>query len=329
MTTTTMSERPLFEILGLTESEERVYLYMLDADDRSEEALSAALDIPPKTLQRALASLISHGLAVRDPEGSDIVPNPPDIALEALIRRRQEELERVRLRVPSLESGYRHRAWGDLDATEIESLEATEALLQRFTQTQLIAKTEVCIARRRPRLDDRSIELEGEALDRGIRYRSLQSIEDLGRWGLEALKKLISAGERARVAPVVAFDLLLVDRRVAVIGLPDAEGDRKSIGWVARPGPVLDILQAHFDSLWAAGQDVSAGRLTSSEMHELAEDERDLLVLLARGLTDDAIGRSLDLAPRTVQRRVSRLLEKLGARSRFQAGVEAVRRGWA
>jgi DNA-binding NarL/FixJ family response regulator len=31
---------------------------------------------------------------------------------------------------------------------------------------------------------------------------------------------------------------------------------------------------------------------------------------------------------RTVRRRVAELIEELGAQSRFQAGVEAVRRGW-
>jgi DNA-binding NarL/FixJ family response regulator len=32
--------------------------------------------------------------------------------------------------------------------------------------------------------------------------------------------------------------------------------------------------------------------------------------------------------PRTVQRRVRELLDRLGAGTRFQAGLQAVRRGW-
>jgi DNA-binding NarL/FixJ family response regulator len=57
-------------------------------------------------------------------------------------------------------------------------------------------------------------------------------------------------------------------------------------------------------------------------------DEGALLGLLAAGLTDSAIGRHLGTHPRTVQRRVRELLDRLGAGTRFQAGLQAVRRGW-
>ena len=53
-----------------------------------------------------------------------------------------------------------------------------------------------------------------------------------------------------------------------------------------------------------------------------------LLPLLAAGLTDGAIARQLGTHPRTVQRRVRDLLDKLGAATRFQAGLQAARRGW-
>ncbi|MFD0634820.1 LuxR C-terminal-related transcriptional regulator [Catenulispora yoronensis] len=44
-------------------------------------------------------------------------------------------------------------------------------------------------------------------------------------------------------------------------------------------------------------------------------------------MTDEAIARQLHISARTVQRRVSVLMEELGARNRFQAGVQAVRHG--
>lgn len=53
----------------------------------------------------------------------------------------------------------------------------------------------------------------------------------------------------------------------------------------------------------------------------------DLITLLTAGMTDDAIARRLGVSARTVQRRVSELMESLGARTRFQAGAQAVRRG--
>ena len=40
------------------------------------------------------------------------------------------------------------------------------------------------------------------------------------------------------------------------------------------------------------------------------------------------IARTLGISLRTTRRRVAALMAELGADSRFQAGVEAVRRGW-
>ncbi|MFD0381698.1 response regulator transcription factor [Streptomyces stramineus] len=56
--------------------------------------------------------------------------------------------------------------------------------------------------------------------------------------------------------------------------------------------------------------------------------DRQILTLMASGATDDAIARRLGLGRRTVVRRVSALLAMLGATTRFQAGVQAARRGW-
>jgi DNA-binding NarL/FixJ family response regulator len=59
-----------------------------------------------------------------------------------------------------------------------------------------------------------------------------------------------------------------------------------------------------------------------------ADQRRLLLEQLAAGEHDEQIGRRLGLSLRTVRRRVADLMTELGADSRFQAGVEAARRGW-
>lgn len=56
--------------------------------------------------------------------------------------------------------------------------------------------------------------------------------------------------------------------------------------------------------------------------------DRRILALMAGGATDDAIARHLGLGRRTVARRVSAILDRLGATTRFQAGVQAARCGW-
>ena len=55
---------------------------------------------------------------------------------------------------------------------------------------------------------------------------------------------------------------------------------------------------------------------------------RFLLQQLAAGAKDEQIARTLGISLRTVRRRVADLLIDLGVDTRFQAGAEAVRRGW-
>jgi|GEM_PF-5483734 len=55
----------------------------------------------------------------------------------------------------------------------------------------------------------------------------------------------------------------------------------------------------------------------------LPADQLELLRLLATGLSDQAIGRRLDLSRRTVQRRVRSLMDTFGVQTRFQLGMRA------
>ena len=60
----------------------------------------------------------------------------------------------------------------------------------------------------------------------------------------------------------------------------------------------------------------------------LSATERELLELLSRGLTDEAAGRKLGVSLRTVRRMMADLTTRLGATSRFQAGVRTQQLGW-
>jgi DNA-binding NarL/FixJ family response regulator len=59
-----------------------------------------------------------------------------------------------------------------------------------------------------------------------------------------------------------------------------------------------------------------------------SQQELSLIGFLAAGETDAAIARRLGITRRTLQRRLRPVLERLGAQSRFQAGVLAERAGW-
>jgi DNA-binding NarL/FixJ family response regulator len=59
-----------------------------------------------------------------------------------------------------------------------------------------------------------------------------------------------------------------------------------------------------------------------------AARDRTLLSLMSRGVADGCAARSLGISMRTYRRRVADLMERLGASSRFQAGVLAAGGGW-
>jgi DNA-binding NarL/FixJ family response regulator len=59
----------------------------------------------------------------------------------------------------------------------------------------------------------------------------------------------------------------------------------------------------------------------------LSTRERDVLVLLSRGLPNKTIGHRLGISERTVENHVRHVFEKLGVTSRTEAAVQAVSRG--
>jgi DNA-binding NarL/FixJ family response regulator len=56
--------------------------------------------------------------------------------------------------------------------------------------------------------------------------------------------------------------------------------------------------------------------------------DQSVLTLLAAGATDTAIAHQLGISLRTAQRRISDIMTALGTETRFQAGIQAAKRGW-
>ena len=72
----------------------------------------------------------------------------------------------------------------------------------------------------------------------------------------------------------------------------------------------------------------SSNPMTRMEREMLTPREVEVLQLIARGLTNKAIGAELEISDRTVQGHIANIFEKLSAESRTDAVMIALRAGW-
>jgi DNA-binding CsgD family transcriptional regulator len=172
--------------------------------------------------------------------------------------------------------------------------------------------------------------VEPLALERGVLWRAVYAAEVLDRPGAWAeLRDAAAAGERARIARTLPTKLAIADRRTALVSA--TLDPLRPTAVVVEGGPLVDLLCAAFEAVWADSVEVPV----SDSLQGAAppdrgpgKDDRALLALLGSGAKDETIARELGMSERTLRRRSADLLRRLGAANRFQAGVQAVRRGW-
>lgn len=161
----------------------------------------------------------------------------------------------------------------------------------------------------------------GTAVREGRRVRAIYPARALTE-APQMLRTRAEIGEEIGVVPSVLTRMVVVGPRRAILPEPLGVGSPTRV--VIRQPAIVGILQAYFDELWD-----SATRVEPSGGQIGRQDQRRLLLAeLADGVKDEQIARNLDLSLRTVRRRVAALMTELGVDTRFQAGVEAVRRGW-
>lgn len=215
----------------------------------------------------------------------------------------------------------------------VEVVTTRDATLRRWEQLQRSARHQVRSFDRPPFVGDpRSNPVECELLEAGVLYRCVYHPDGFALPGRpEALRALIAAGEQARVAATVPVKMFIADDTLGLLPL-EMNGSAESC-LVIHASSMLDTLIALFEQVWDRAVAIHpdgalpAGALPGGSAKPSADD-RALLSLLAAGLTDAAIARQLGMHPRTIQHRVRDLLDRLGAATRFQAGLQAARRGW-
>jgi sugar-specific transcriptional regulator TrmB/DNA-binding CsgD family transcriptional regulator len=316
----------VFEELGLKPDEEAVYVAVVDRPGcRIEELTDVGLT--PAKMASALADLESRGLVSLLPgRPRRYTAADPGVALEALIRSREEGLQRARLSASLLGERHREARAATVSPQDVvEIVRSREATIQRWREVQRSAQHEVITFDRPPYLLLGINELERELLATGVAYRSVydRSAFDV-RDRIAEIRTMTEYGEQSRMASNVPVKMFIADARVGLISLHGTTTADSAL--VVHQSSLLDSMVALFEEIWRRA--VPLGVAIGAGPAQPSERDVELLSALAAGLTDEAIAHQRDVNPRTVRRHVRRLLDELGVETRFQAGLQAGRRGW-
>lgn len=307
----------VFGHLGVSSELSAVYELLVTGGSRTTDEIGVAASV--------LEEMRELGM-VRHLPGDVWQAVAPDLAVEALIATREEQNRKARADVgPLMELYLRNRDEELADNAFVEVISGVSAVRELWHTLLRGARDEVCVLDQPPYITPlgQHVVLEDETRERDVQWRVVydRSAVDLpGR--VAEIIDLVAAGERARVTPTLPFKLAVIDKHAAVLPVVNADVVDKVL--LIRPSALLDVLRSTFELYWDKGIPFSPGGIYAAA----ADVDPNLLGLLAAGLTDESIARQLGLAPRTVQRRVRQLMDRCGAQTRFQAGVQAMRRGW-
>ncbi|MFE0704814.1 LuxR C-terminal-related transcriptional regulator [Streptomyces sp. NPDC058872] len=329
----------MLAVLGLDTTSEAVYRSLLADPLGGVADLCRQLSLPESEVRAALDELADLELlrVSRDRPGA-LRPVSPEVGLDLLLRRQEEDLLRRQQELAASKAAAARAVaeYADLRPdTEAEGgtterlvgLDAIQGKLEMLAREV----TRECLsvmpggAQSQASLDA-SRPLDEAAMHRGVALLTLyqDSVRNdpatlaYARW-------MTGEGGLVRTCPVLPPRMLVFDREVAVVPI-DPENTRLGALCTGEPG-IVASLTALFEQTWASAVPLGADQLQDAQTG-LSPGEKELLGLLAGGLTDEAAGKRLGISLRTVRRQMAALMERLDASSRFEAGLKAAQRGW-
>lgn len=210
----------------------------------------------------------------------------------------------------------------------VEPIVSDTALKSRFDTMHKQVKHRVRSLVRPPYLlpINANVALEMPLLDSAIKFQVIMGPDLLDHDELLAATiDAIKAGEETRILPTVPMKMTIIDDEGALIAVPEPG---TQVHLYVHRSPILDGLIAMFEALWRVATPLPQSIEPSARGNERVAVDRAVLTLLAAGATDAAIARHLKISLRTAQRRISDIMTALGVGTRFQAGIQAARRGW-
>ncbi|MFJ8637399.1 LuxR C-terminal-related transcriptional regulator [Streptomyces sp. NPDC093568] len=328
----------MLSTLGVDTTSEAVYRTMLDRPDWGVAEISVHLGLPEAEVHAGLDRLAELRLLRPKFSNSSILrPVSLDVGVQILLARREEEVRRAQeefaagraaaleileaqAQAPADSSGYRYE--------ELSSIEEIQDRLERLTHscTKRLLSFHPGGAQPLAQLEA-SKPLDTDLFGRGVEMRTLyqdsvRNDQDTFRYA----QWLTESGGQVRTTPVLPIRMVLFDDTAALLPI---DPDNTAAGAVQVSGPcVITALTALHEAVWERAAPFGTAADRERDGEGLTGQERQMLKLLAQGMTDEVAARHLGIGVRTARRMMSSLMQRLGARSRFEAGVLAERCGW-
>jgi DNA-binding Lrp family transcriptional regulator len=320
---------PPLTVLGFTAQESQLYRVILRNSGATLDAVAEMVAVPEPALRDQVRPLVDTGLVRL--AGDLVVAAPPYEALGRLIAEESDRLqattrglETLRAAVPTLTAEHQASRIpkGEPAAAEVVDGGDVLSLIQRLSTA---SAGEMLWLRPDQWQFGVGHDIDSwvmSAVREGRPSRAIYPARVLEE-APEVIRARAEVGEQVRI-------LAHVPSRVAILGtsaalMPERWGVSSGRRLVVRQEGMISALTALFDALWDRAMTVPG---LEPDRHDASSDRQLLLDQLAGGAKDEQMARALGTSVRTVRRRVAQLMEELGADSRFQAGVEAVRRGW-
>ncbi|WP_231493891.1 LuxR C-terminal-related transcriptional regulator [Nocardiopsis sp. CNT312] len=298
--------------------------------------LGHLLGWPVERVRAALDELARLSLVRRSWEQPEkLVLVRPEFGLQSLLWQqeadlleRQQQLANARSAITRLISEFEesHRIRIAMDIEQLHGIDAIRLRIEEFahecrhsvwTFADGGAQTQDNL--------EASLPLDRMLLERGIELRDiyLDSVMNDAKT-LRHILRLADLGARIRTVPTLPTRMVLFDRTIALI--PTDPDDSAASALVLRGSGAVTALLSLYEYVW--GEASPLGSRAPRGRHGLSAQEQAVVNLLAEGSTDETIARRLGVSVRTARRITADLSRRLGARSRFQAGVLATALGW-
>lgn len=327
----------MLQTLGLDVQSEEVYKAMLSYPSKGVSELAELLGRTEREIRASLDRLNELAL-VQPSQENGLAAVAPELGMEVLLARQQAELavQQQRIKESRAAAAQLVAQYTTLDSATarpnveqlfgIDRIRDKLALLTREVGHEVMtfapngSHTQESLDSARP--------LDEQLLDRGVTLRTiyLDSVRNSPHTVAYA-DWLAERGGQVRTVPSLPVRMILVDRQVAVI--PARADAAREAAVVLRGHGALAALCALFEAAWGSATELGdVRRRAAPDASQPNPQEREVLRFLAQGLTDEAIAKRLGVSPRTARRIANSLMERLGARSRFQAGALAAEQGW-